>query len=120
MVSGVGVALDDLGISGVTKEFTIINNMDEQKAMVSNGKRLKVSLFEDMPTTTHEYWTGLDARITKHFGGDAWQEMFGSEMQQKRKAAVADLAEKEIKLKEEKESGLVAGVAAPKSRKRVR
>ena len=93
-----------------------MDNFDDIKVALTNGKHLKVSLYEIIYET--DYYQNMDTEITKHYGNDEWKQNFGSEMAATRKAAKDDFAaKKEELIASAKEAGVdLANTPAKKRR----
>ena len=116
----VAMDLKTIGVPSLTPDFIIVDNDDERNALISHCKRMKTTIFPDMPSATHPYCTELDNRVTQFYGSDEWTTLFGESMQEARREAVEKLQEARQTIKDEEADGLTPGVKPNVSRKRVR
>ena len=112
------VRFEELGLGKITFEWTIGSNWNESEAFLSNGKRMRVVIHEDLPASP--FFDNIDKRTSDLYGDNSWENNFGSDMHEKRKHAAKEAAEKkDAAIKAEKED-LLAGVVTPTKRRRIR
>ena len=116
--AGTGVKLTDIDAKDLDNSRYFLDNFDDMKVALTNGKHLKVSLFEIIAEI--DYYQHMDKEISKHYGNDEWKQNFGSEMTTTRKAAKGDFAAKKEELvAATKEAGVdIANTPAKKRRVR--
>ena len=85
-----GVKLTDIGVSEVDASWYFMDNHDDEKVSLSNGKHLRVALFDCIHYIS--YYADMDKETTKHYGSDDWMQNFGSAMAAARKEAKVDFA----------------------------
>ena len=117
--TGFACSLDDIGVTGQDHSWQFVDNDDDMKACLSNGKHLKVTLHPMFQKL--DYYTKFEDCITHHFGDASWKESFGSEMAEARKAAKSEFADAKDKLvAAAKEAGVDVTTPTKSKAKRVR
>ena len=116
--TGTGVKLQDIDVNEVDKSWFFADNHDDLKVSLTNGRHLKVSLY-DLVGDIH-YYKNLDTEISKHYGSDDWKQNFGSEMASARKAATDEFAAKKEELVAAAKEAGVDLANTPAKKRRVR
>ena len=116
--TGTGVKLDDVDVKEIDNSWFFVDNFDDLKVALTNGKYLKVSLYDLVSEI--DYYKNIDKGISKHYGSDDWMQNFGSEMAAARKAAKDDFAAKKDELVAAAKEAGVDITNTPAKKRRIR
>ena len=107
-----------MDVNEVDKSWIFNDNYDDLKATLTNGKHLRVSLYDLVAEI--DYYKNIDQEITKQYGSEDWMQNFGSEMAAARKAAKEDFAAKKDELVAAAREAGVYLINTPSKKRRVR
>ena len=111
------ISLEQLGLGKVNAEWHFTKNWAEKEAQLSNGKRLRVDLWEDFKTMDGFLY---DAMHKEKFPNNAWFANFGEEAKRRRMKDIELAQEAAAAAREAKDQAGVSMVQVPKkARKRL-
>eukprot|EP00933_Yihiella_yeosuensis_P006057 TRINITY_DN110702_c0_g1_i1.p1 TRINITY_DN110702_c0_g1~~TRINITY_DN110702_c0_g1_i1.p1 ORF type:complete len:336 (+),score=79.72 TRINITY_DN110702_c0_g1_i1:66-1010(+) len=114
--SGKAVSLTQLECPVPSEDYTFLENWDEQAAMISNGKRLKLSLFEEFQ---QQQSFDYEARFSHKWGDNSWKTLCGWELKKVAAETKKAILEGEAKVQELRDQARAAGTPTPLKRRRL-
>ena len=112
----VGVALKDMGCPTPNGSFTFIDNHDETITQISNGKRMRISLFDDFKANAY---FDYEKRMTDEWKGTSWRSLCGDGLKESRDEAKTAIAQKETEIRDLRAQASREGVAPVAKRRRL-
>lgn len=114
--SKVKVPLEALGISKVEDGWNFMNNLNEEAAMITNGKRLRISLWDDFKENA---FFKYDDRMKAAFPDTNWMRFMGDQVKKDRQADTkAAMDAMEVAQQACKRAGLATAVPTPVKKRR--
>ena len=111
----IAVSLQDLGCPTPDADYQFLDNHDETITQVSNGKRMRIALFDDFKT---DAFFDYEKRFAKAWGSMTWRALCGDGVKECREQAKSAIAEKETEIQKIRAKASKEGVAPPVAKRR--
>ena len=112
----VGIKLSDLGCPTPDNNYEFLDNHDETIAQISDGKRMRIALFDDFKDNK---FFDYENRFTEAWGSKTWRALCGEGVKESRDQAKSAIAAKEMEVQELRVKVAKEGVAPVAKRRRL-